>query len=38
MGGGTTGIAASVENRKFVGIEREEKYYLVAKERIENTK
>jgi site-specific DNA-methyltransferase (adenine-specific) len=35
MGGGTTGIASSLESRRFIGIEREEKYYAVAKERIE---
>lgn len=37
MGGGTTGIAAKMENRNFIGIEREEAYYNVAKQRIEDT-
>jgi site-specific DNA-methyltransferase (adenine-specific) len=35
MGSGTTGIAALNANRKFVGIENDEKYFAVAKERIE---
>ena len=36
MGGGTTGIAAVKTNRRFIGIEKEEKYFNIAKERIEN--
>lgn len=34
MGSGSTGIACLKLNRKFIGIEKEEKYYNVAKERI----
>jgi site-specific DNA-methyltransferase (adenine-specific) len=36
MGSGTTGIAAQNLNRSFIGIEMDEKYFQVAKERIEN--
>lgn len=36
MGSGTTGIACKIENRNFIGIEKEEKYYNIATERIEN--
>jgi site-specific DNA-methyltransferase (adenine-specific) len=36
MGSGTTGVACVNTNRNFIGIEREEKYYEIAKERIEN--
>lgn len=32
---GTTGIACMNTNRKFIGIELEEKYFDIAKERIE---
>ena len=35
MGSGTTGVAAVLEDRDFVGIEREEKYFAVASRRIE---
>ena len=35
-GSGTTGVACVVECRKFVGIEREERYFQIACERIEN--
>ena len=34
MGSGTTGVAALKHNRKFIGIEKEEKYYEVSKNRI----
>ena len=34
MGSGTTGIAAVNASRSFIGIEREEKFYEVAKNRI----
>ena len=35
MGSGTTGLAAKNLNRKFIGIEKEEKYFEIAKSRIE---
>lgn len=38
MGSGTTGVACVNTNRKFIGVEKEEKYYKIAKERIENAK
>lgn len=34
MGSGTTGVAALKLNRRFIGIEKEEKYFNVAQERI----
>ena len=34
MGSGTTGVAALNLNRKFIGIEKEEKYFNIAKERV----
>lgn len=36
MGSGSTGVAANELNRKFIGIELDEKYFNIAKERIEN--
>ncbi len=36
MGSGTTGVAALNLGRRFIGIEKGEKYYKVAKDRIEN--
>ena len=36
MGSGTTGVAAIQMGRKFIGIEREQKYFDIACERIEN--
>ena len=36
MGSGSTGIACLNTNRKFIGIELDEKYFNMAKERIEN--
>lgn len=36
MGSGTTGVAAIQMGRKFIGIERESKYFDIACERIEN--
>ena len=36
MGAGTTGIAAKMENRNFIGIEREVEYFNSASERINN--
>lgn len=37
MGSGTTGVACKKLNRKFIGIEKDEKYFEIAKNRIENT-
>ena len=37
MGSGTTGVAAKDLNRSFIGIEMEEKYFKIAKERIESS-
>ena len=36
MGSGTTGVACKKSNRKFIGIELDENYYKIAKERINN--
>ena len=36
MGSGTTGVACKNLNRNFIGIELDENYYKIAKERIEN--
>ena len=35
MGSGSTGVAAKNLNRNFIGFEKEEKYFHIAKERIE---
>ena len=35
MGSGSTGVACIKTNRKFIGIEKDEKYFEIAKERIE---
>jgi site-specific DNA-methyltransferase (adenine-specific) len=37
MGSGTTGVACMNTNRNFIGIEMDEEYYGIAKERIENS-
>lgn len=37
MGSGTTGVACKNLNRRFIGIEKDDKYFDIAKERIENT-
>lgn len=34
MGSGTTGVACKHLNRSFIGIEKDEKYFSIAKERI----
>lgn len=36
MGSGSTGVACINTNRKFIGIELDEKYFNIAKERINN--
>jgi site-specific DNA-methyltransferase (adenine-specific) len=36
MGSGTTGVACVKTNRNFIGIELDENYFYIAKERIEN--
>lgn len=38
MGSGSTGVACLNLNRKFIGIEKEEKYFNITKERLENNK
>ena len=35
MGSGSTGVACANTNRRFIGVEKEEKYFSIAKERIE---
>ena len=37
MGSGSTGVACMNTNRKFIGIELDENYFNIAKERIEKT-
>ena len=37
MGSGSTGVACMNTNRKFIGIELDENYFNIAKERIENS-
>lgn len=36
MGSGTTGVACKKTKRKFIGIENDQKFYTIAKERIQN--
>jgi DNA modification methylase len=36
MGSGTTGVACKKTNRNFIGIEQDDKYFEIAKNRIEN--
>lgn len=36
MGSGTTGVACKNLNRSFIGIEKDDKYFEIAKDRIEN--
>ena len=37
MGSGSTGVACINTNRNFIGMELDEKYFEIAKERLENT-
>jgi site-specific DNA-methyltransferase (adenine-specific) len=37
MGSGSTGVACKQTNRKFIGIEKEEKYFKIAQDRINST-
>lgn len=37
MGSGTTGVACKTLNRSFIGVEKEENYFNIAKERINAT-
>ena len=37
MGSGTTGVACKNTNRKFIGIEMDDKYFEIAETRINNT-
>jgi len=34
MGSGSTGVACQLENRKFIGIEKDENYFAIAEKRI----
>lgn len=36
MGSGSTGIACLATNRRYIGIELKEEYFVIAKDRIEN--
>ena len=38
MGSGSTGVACINTNRNFIGMELDENYFNIAKERIENAK
>jgi site-specific DNA-methyltransferase (adenine-specific) len=35
MGSGSTGVACKNTNREFIGMELDEKYFNIAKERLE---
>ena len=36
IGSGSTGVAAKLNNRQFIGIELDPDYFAIAKNRIEN--
>ena len=36
MGSGSTGVACKNLNRQFIGIEKDDKYFEIAKNRIES--
>ena len=36
MGSGSTGVACLNTNRRFIGIEKDEKYFKISCERLEN--
>lgn len=38
MGSGSTGVACVNTNRNFIGIEKDNKYFEIAKDRIEKAK
>ena len=38
MGSGSTGVACKILNRNFIGIEKDDEYFKIAKDRIENYK
>lgn len=38
MGSGSTGVACVNTNRNFIGIEKDEKYFEIAEDRIEKVK
>ena len=38
MGSGTTGVACVNQNRQFIGIEKDDKYFEIAKKRIKDAK
>ena len=38
MGSGSTGVACINTNRNFIGIEKDEKYFEIAEDRIEKAK
>lgn len=38
MGSGSTGVAAVLEGRKFIGIERNAQYFAIANDRVEDAK